>query len=316
MFENVAITQKSLLFESRIYFEDAIGNRDSIEIGYDTSANSVFNPILGESDLENVFNSEFEVRASHNLGWQKNPSECILSKKIIGKCEEAIDPLDGNHICFGSEAIIFFIKAKHQPVIISWDKQDFEDKIKRCNNNSFFTPDYNFQVLDPRAWVHWPNKRFACASKEDRFLVNMDPKYIDTTYSKEYTFSTKRLFSNGVMDTILGVEIFFELSAPFSPCQLISQTDNQQNRITDFENQIIYPNPAIDYMIINNSALNPVIAINIFNQNGYLLNSYTCLNLKENSYHISIDALAAGIYFIQLKYADYSYGFKKLLKIE
>ncbi len=311
---------QTLLFESKIYFEDAMGNRDTIEIGYDTSADSEYNFHLGEFDLKNAFDSEFEVRASHSLAWGNNFKECILSKRIIGACEKIIDSKNPGNECYAGEGIIFFIKAKYQPVKISWNQSDFENGVNDCQGSSFFTPDFLYHIVDPISWINWPDKRYSCASLDTTFEVNLDQSYIASNYSKEHTYSTIRTFLNGIQDTILGVELNFEIDEKFSPCQLISQTDNQNSDEYQYDKQelnehSIYPNPATDYILIDNRQINPLNAIWIYDQNGIAIKKFKDLNFSEISYNFKIEDLRAGIYFIKLWYADHAIVFKKFIKI-
>jgi hypothetical protein len=179
--------QSSFLFESRVYFEDAAGNRDTIYIAYDTLANSEYNPTLGELHLNEAFNPIFEVRASHLLAWDQNFRECILSKKIISAVEQYFDPMIPGRVCYGAEGIIFFIKAKYPPVKLSWDSTLFQKTSRTCDSKSFFTPDFNYHASNPFTWILWPHKRFACAGKQSEFVVNLEPDYIRTYYPNEAT---------------------------------------------------------------------------------------------------------------------------------
>jgi hypothetical protein len=56
------------MYQADFYFQDAIGNRDTITIGYDTTANGEYNPQFGEINLSQPFDSVFEVRATHRNG--------------------------------------------------------------------------------------------------------------------------------------------------------------------------------------------------------------------------------------------------------
>lgn len=60
--------QKVAMFETTLYFEDAVGNMDSIRVGHDTAANSTFNTDFGEEFINAPFDSVFEVRAAHRQG--------------------------------------------------------------------------------------------------------------------------------------------------------------------------------------------------------------------------------------------------------
>ncbi|GAB4497385.1 MAG: hypothetical protein OHK0019_30910 [Saprospiraceae bacterium] len=58
------------MFEMLIYFEDAIGNKDTVIVGYDPDANTYdVNPQFGEVWLDTPFDSVFEVRVSHSDEW-------------------------------------------------------------------------------------------------------------------------------------------------------------------------------------------------------------------------------------------------------
>jgi hypothetical protein len=61
----VAAQSDSILFEFPIYFEDAVGNRDTIIIGLSEYATPEFEPALGQVNMLNEpFDSVFEVRAA------------------------------------------------------------------------------------------------------------------------------------------------------------------------------------------------------------------------------------------------------------
>ena len=75
------------MFQATLYFEDQSGWTDSIRIGYDTSANNLFNPEFGEFNIGQSFDPVFEVRASHRNAAPLAEEGAILSKTIIGHAE-------------------------------------------------------------------------------------------------------------------------------------------------------------------------------------------------------------------------------------
>jgi len=312
LYVGCSFSQQSLLLESRIFFEDAAGNKDTIEIGYDTIANEIYNPGLGEWDLQGEFKKELEVRASHSLDWSLNPSSCILSKKIIGSAEKVIFHDDPLKTCYLGEPIIFFIKTKHQPVRITWVRNDFPDDPENCNAVSFFTPDYNYHLGNPWFWINWPNKRFACANKEHEFIVNLDPGYRDLNYPQEYTFSTIRQFQGGKVDTIYGVELIFEPDTFYSPCKLISKIVEDLQKIIELE---IYPNPASELIQIKNNYISPIRAIHFYDQRGAMVRSKFGLAFAKGELKIPVEDFEPGVYLIQIGYADGSVGMQKFLKL-
>jgi hypothetical protein len=82
--------QKTPFFLTTFYFEDAIGNIDSIEVGYDLTANQTGNPDFGEVTDLSPFDSVFDVRAVNYFEYYNttppiNPLNLIV-KRIVGGC--------------------------------------------------------------------------------------------------------------------------------------------------------------------------------------------------------------------------------------
>lgn len=108
--------QKTAGWEIKFYFEDVVGNRDTIIVGYDRDANYTYNPDFGEVDIKDVpWDSVFEERAGHPES--SIEPDAILSKKIIGHGEEKSPYYDN---CFsGSFVIRIFAKVKYLPLTIT-----------------------------------------------------------------------------------------------------------------------------------------------------------------------------------------------------
>ncbi len=123
IFHNTGFAQDDILFESTLYFEDAIGNKDSIVYGFaENEEISIINPIYGEAEINTPFDSIFEVRASHegalNIGF---------TKKLITHVFDAF--YDSVNNCYHNATDAYFvIHAKHYPVKISWDPQDYKNR--------------------------------------------------------------------------------------------------------------------------------------------------------------------------------------------
>lgn len=115
-------------FEMPIYFEDAIGNVDSVIIGYDDTATDGIDEQFGEvNTLEEPFDNEFEVRAGlydwYLIDFSYADIRTIESKKfIVGKvCE------DPTHIA-EANSIMVSLKCNNWPIKVSWDKSLFQDE--------------------------------------------------------------------------------------------------------------------------------------------------------------------------------------------
>src|SRR5690606_28427272 len=114
--------QKTAQWETKFYFEDAIGNRDSLTIGYDTTANVVYNPEFGEENIRDVpWDSVFEVRAGR---YESDRNLNLpLSKTLVAKLF-----IYNSISCYLPESPIrMFVKIKHLPVTITWDSTHYQD---------------------------------------------------------------------------------------------------------------------------------------------------------------------------------------------
>jgi hypothetical protein len=67
--------QQTPHFLTTLYFEDAAGNQDSIEFGYDYTATEGMDAAFGEYELTDPFDPVFEVRAaSRDFVFQPTPA--------------------------------------------------------------------------------------------------------------------------------------------------------------------------------------------------------------------------------------------------
>ena len=72
-------SQATPMFEMPIYFADAQGNLDTLVIGYDVNGSiDSLSPILDGPQIQNPFDSIFEIRAAHF--WDDDG----MSKRVIG----------------------------------------------------------------------------------------------------------------------------------------------------------------------------------------------------------------------------------------
>lgn len=304
----LSIGRAQFLFETPIFFEDAMGNKDTIRIGYDTAASTIYNPQLGELNLTDAFHSDFEVRACHMVDWHFNPSGCILSKKIIGACEKIVSPPIP---CFIGESIIFFIKARYPPVRMQWDAEVFTENSNQCNYNSFFTPDYNYHLVNPLSWINWPDKRFACARLENEFVLNLDTNYTRMHYPDEYTFSIKRNFQGNEQE-IFGVGLIFLPGVSNSPCIMVNTEDPLHSGNAKC---ILYPNPAVESLTIKNTSQVSLLSLQLLDIKTREVFRQDNSDQTRHVIEVNTDRLLPGVYFIKLHYSDHSESISKFIKL-
>jgi|GEM_PF-1172654 len=236
--------QQTAFFETTLYFEDAVGNRDTIVVGHDPEANSSYNPQFGEVDINTPWDSVFEVRASHiNDAFYDDspiPQEDVFSKKIIGT---ALGGVDQNFNCQPLKApIILHISQKYLPIKISWDSTDFDNA---CSINSTITPHQN-----PLVTFNWwtdPSALAGSACMSDTSSINIQ------TFNGQWIniFAMDQKEGIGI-DTIYGVLMLFINQADNdSPCdkEIVSL-----NWLPESINFSLFPNPTAGLLNLESEA--------------------------------------------------------------
>ena len=126
---HLASAQQQPQFIMPVWFEDAMGNRDTIWVGGDPTASyDNINSQFGEVEILAPFDSVFEVRAVHGFDDDWKTSKIIV---------EGTDSPGG---CILPAHTRLMIHAKYLPVTISWDTTYLLDNYP-CNINTVLTPD-------------------------------------------------------------------------------------------------------------------------------------------------------------------------------
>ena len=123
-------------FSFELYFEDAVGNRDTLIVGSDEDGTQGLDTIFGEENISEIpWDSIFEVRASPVILEDDMPPPTFQSKKqIVGK----VCPILCTSVFADSEnspALSVNLKANYYPVIVSWDKNKFNED--SCHYGSY-----------------------------------------------------------------------------------------------------------------------------------------------------------------------------------
>lgn len=120
--------QQQPQFVMPIWFEDSLGNRDTVWVGGDPNASSQnMNPEFGEVTIATPFDSVFEVRAVHGYDSDWETSKIIIEPVTPGQC-------------YLPAHTRIMIHAKYPPVKISWDTTILASNYP-CNINTILTPD-------------------------------------------------------------------------------------------------------------------------------------------------------------------------------
>ncbi len=153
-----------------MYFEDAIGNRDTVFIGYDANGNrDVILPAFGEVDISHIpFDSVFDVRITNQTDIHAGETTEALfhtKKKII------LSPIP----FYYWPQVNLDIQALHWPVKASWDPALFDH------------PQHEgtlFSSVHPMGWwdvfwypVWWGNSNFDKSIMVENQEITFTPNY-------------------------------------------------------------------------------------------------------------------------------------------
>ena len=109
-----------------LYFEDAVGNRDTVEIGYDPRVDAGFDypaTELGQVVDRNPFDPVFEVRVKHGIDHSTAfPPSDEWYHRLISQAWQPHPDRD----CFRETVgAVFAVRAKYQPITVRWDPSAF-----------------------------------------------------------------------------------------------------------------------------------------------------------------------------------------------
>lgn len=272
-----ALCQQTAFFETKLYFEDAAGNKDSLIVGHDEGANHKFNPQFGEIDITAPWDSVFEVRAGHYLDFNQT-GEMVLSKKIIGSTEGGFHPL--YHCLWVTESAVLLVYAKHLPVTVSWKIDDFKGSF--CRIGSTLTPHILPKVTE--FWHEDPEalKLSACMAEVDSFTTQI------FDHGQFGFYRIDEVEGIGT-DTVFAFLLNFRFqNAIESPCTAtIVSTDTQ----VDYPESSIYPNPT-----------NGILRIAIADGANYkICNPLGQVIYEGNAAQVDLSGWESGLYFLSIQ---------------
>jgi hypothetical protein len=258
-------------FSFTLYFEDAVGNRDSLILGYDENGTQFLDEQFGEVDISNEpWDSVFEVRASELYidpefiaspqSWIFPPPQFMSKKQIIEKCECC-----HSDVFFSLNSLGINVKSNNYPLKITWDSGLFETDSCLMGTH-----------LSTNVYTMVPHTNIPLN------LANGNMPF-ESWYSSEHSISPAN-------DTIN--VLYFTFSKPHP----LSVNDKDDEKSTDFK---LYPNPTSDklYFEINNPS--EVKEIEIIDLLGRVKSVFTFQQLKSNDF-IPVSDLNQGRYFLKI----------------
>lgn len=251
-------------FSFQMFFSDAIGNKDTITLGYDLSATDSIDTSFGEVNIISIpLETSLDVRITNewkNRSSYDRPATIHTKKQIISyNCS----PFDFSHIQ------TIDILTRHWPVTATWDHTIFNDK---CSNGSVFTSVFPGGWWDVGGYSNLSQRRLAVDSS--------------ATFS-----ANKRPNSGNYYGYIQGRDTIFTFWLAIADSSIlylsVDETLNPENKL------IVFPNPASGTITIQiPPQFGTVMRIEIFSSLGQLVKT------TKNTNEINISQLAKGIYYI------------------
>lgn len=199
-------------YKFTLRFEDALGNRDSVIMGFDDRISKFYNPEFGETNIAKVpFDSVFEVRGGDS-GEKDFQSKTVIGAYFQWMCDDA----------FANYQMVS-LRAKHFPVTMSWDSAYFQDNY--CLEKSLITRTFGY-VLSPDFFD--PKATYMARTSSLR-ITRTHLQYTDEGWLTTNVFDME----NGTRDTVYN---FFVGISPFDRIIGTSETSDLPLQLS--------PNPA------------------------------------------------------------------------
>lgn len=292
---NFLSAQNTAVFETTFYIEDAIGNIDSVILGYDPGAKREFNPFFGEEDIIVPYDSILEVRAVH-FGNAFDSGDILSSKKIV---EPVYPVINEEFDCFdGPAAWVVFINAKYLPLTISWKRNDFRNY---CNAWSHMTT-----YIDPLAIHDW--FEYDQLYRDDSWVCLAKDSFMVTNLQYPMTYPVRRLeeIEGSGTDTVYGLLILKNAFLDWGPQCIDDYTVSSDELLDNAHTINIYPNPFSDYLFLDTGNLD-FISVEIYDMTGSKIS-----NSQTNV--LQLNHLQDGYYILKIN-LEHGYISKRLIKI-
>lgn len=298
--------QESALWETQIYFEDGVGNRDTITIGRDTSASfTMLNPQFGEEDISHLpYDSVFEARASqYNFymdaqGADGDPPEYVQSKKIVSYIHDNgyIHYPEGDCYFRGTPIYLSWY-SKYGDVTISWDQEVFSSE--HCVLGTLIATHFAHLWVSDEFWAstpHWA-ERTRCLASDPYYEVESDILLNDYgLYTVDYVEGSSGL------DSIRGAVItfphpVFTESNSVCPVGLEAQPTSSIAEHDDIA-LFVFPNPAGKELGL--SSMFPMYSYAIYDLQGNIVQ----IERNFSDGKIDIAHLPKGLYLLSIIHPD------------
>ncbi len=252
-------------FEFYLYITDAMGNRDSILLGYANNTNISYSDYGTDLGIS-AFNDTLEIR-SIDWGWIPDTYGRSWKKAYsYWACNPAPQRSSRTAIAFS---------AMYPPVELSWDVSLFADN---CRDNSVITTSI-MQLQHP----HFDDALHHTMSSQGFMSLTLDTA-LSASYSYPTTIYPNQIMQSGAVDSLYFVFMTFANDS------LTINVD--KTKATGIK---IYPTISNSFINISiDNSMQPEVLI--YNLQGQVLQR------KENEVQqLDISSLAAGVYIVEVR---------------
>ena len=281
---NLQVTAQEFCFP--LIFEDAIGNLDTVFMGYDANATDSIDIEFGEENIVmQPWNNALDVRAGEVkdfLYFDTLAPSYQSKKQIAGKT------------CNFYHKLSILVKCDNYPLKISWDTTAFKSDSCRIGSHissyPLFSWDVNYgevwRFLSPDFFGYWTDSLII----ENIGIGGAPFYYTDESNAIAMLFLT---FSNPICVPWVG----------------ISEKDIHLKAL-------IYPNPSSDYLNVQLTNCNfKEIRLLIYNVNNQLVLDQKKSLLSNSEIQLNTSTLDNGIYFIKILHGNETVAIKKWIKL-
>jgi hypothetical protein len=278
-----------------------MGNADTLMVGLAPNITDGINTELGEVPNMTPFDSILDVRGGIFLNDPSRDS-LILTNRLISVVEEP--GMYSGQTCYRlAERMFIFIRAKHQPVTIRWEKNEWAGE---CTAASWITTNAISETTTSW-WAIQDEGSYRCMAQDSQVVWSLPKPLPDgSEIWRTSGWYTVHALQGGGMDTIPCVQIVPRYRLFFdTPCRISDvEGENYQPVYTT-----ILPNPTADIIRINTEQ--NIRRVWIFNgENWNLLPEERQF---QNEYNVS--HMPTGLYAVKVMFEDGNFGISRFVKI-
>lgn len=265
-----------------LYFEDAIGNKDSVLYGGVEEGSKI--PEKYNTPMFNKLNEEFDVAIPYfHFGFPPPPDEQMFTEHVISVWRKGD---------FYTRNNFLFIRIKHPPLKMYFDDASFFDDPR--SEGSYITSDDRLALIRPK---HYGDlDRFYCLKGVDTLYWYLGTEFMHLDVFPLYFQSN---LSNGTVDTVWGLnhsDLYSSAHDIGQPCPMMVDSDdlNLSHYINIFQSG--------NSINIENRGPVEITSLSIFTLEGKLVSYHHGLNIAPNENHnLNWNQSSSGVFIIRLE---------------